>query len=176
MTTAATDQWKPPPVGAFRLVNRVVRPLLRSPLHPLLSRRLMLLSYTGRRSGRTFTIPVGYFPAGDGDLLATSTQPTWAVNLRDGRTVRLRIRGQWHEATPTVIEDPAAVADLLEQLGQRLGPAALASMRLGMPADRQPTPDELSTAASRIRAVTFALRSDSPRPESSTSDTSQPGT
>ncbi len=163
MTTAATDQWKPPPVGVFRLVNRVVRPLLRSPLHPLLSRRLMLLQYTGRRSGRTITIPVGYFPTGDGGVLATSTQPTWAVNLRDGRVVRLRVRGEWHEATPTVVEEPEPVADLLEQLGQRLGPATLASMRLGLPADRRPTRAELSVAASRIRAVTFTLRSEENR-------------
>jgi hypothetical protein len=36
-----------------------MRALLRSPLHGLLSGMLMLLSYTGRKSGRTYTIPIG---------------------------------------------------------------------------------------------------------------------
>ena len=35
-----------------------------SPLHWLASRRVALISYTGRRSGRRFTIPVGYEIAG----------------------------------------------------------------------------------------------------------------
>jgi hypothetical protein len=42
-----------------RIVNSHVRALLRSPLHPLLSGRLVLLRVTGRRSGRTFEVPVG---------------------------------------------------------------------------------------------------------------------
>ena len=42
-----------------RIVNPLVRALLRSPLHPLLSGRLLLLRVTGRRSGRTFEVPVG---------------------------------------------------------------------------------------------------------------------
>lgn len=43
-----------------RLVNPLVRTLLRSPLHFLLSRRLLLLQITGRRTGRVFEILVGY--------------------------------------------------------------------------------------------------------------------
>lgn len=43
-----------------RVVNPLVRAPFRSPLHPLLSRRLVLLRVTGRRSGRTFELPVGY--------------------------------------------------------------------------------------------------------------------
>src|SRR4051812_32430351 len=39
-----------------RVVNPIVRAVLRSRLHPLLSRRLVLLRVTGRRSGRTFEL------------------------------------------------------------------------------------------------------------------------
>ena len=42
------------------LVNPLVRALLRSPLHPLLSHRLVLLRVRGRRSGRTIELPVAY--------------------------------------------------------------------------------------------------------------------
>ena len=48
----------------FAILNRAANPLvgwlIRSPLHWLASRRLALIIYTGRRSGRPYTIPVGY--------------------------------------------------------------------------------------------------------------------
>jgi len=50
--------------SGFAILNRAINPLLRllirSPLHWLASRRLALITYTGRRSGRRYTIPVGY--------------------------------------------------------------------------------------------------------------------
>jgi len=48
------------PLWLLRL-NPLMRALLRSPLHGLLSGMLMLLSYTGRKSGKVYTIPIGYF-------------------------------------------------------------------------------------------------------------------
>ncbi|MET0510812.1 MAG: hypothetical protein ABW135_03910 [Thermoleophilaceae bacterium] len=41
-----------------------MRWLLLSRLHWLASRRLALITYTGRRSGRRYSIPVGYRMAG----------------------------------------------------------------------------------------------------------------
>jgi hypothetical protein len=69
------------------LVNPVVRALLRSPLHWLLSRRLVLLRVTGRRSGRTFELPVGYV-RDDAGILVTVGAPEhkqWWRNI-DGPT------------------------------------------------------------------------------------------
>jgi hypothetical protein len=43
-----------------RLVNPVVRLLLRSPLHRLLSGSLVILSYQGRKSGRWYSLPCMY--------------------------------------------------------------------------------------------------------------------
>jgi hypothetical protein len=45
--------------NALKTANKLVRPLLWSRLHPLLSRRLMLLDYTGARSGRRYTVAAG---------------------------------------------------------------------------------------------------------------------
>jgi hypothetical protein len=78
-------------------VNRVTRPLLRSPAHGLLSRRLLLITVTGRRSGRRFTIPVSYLER-DGRLLIQPSAPErklWWRNLRgEGAPVRVRLRGR----------------------------------------------------------------------------------
>src|SRR5437763_480835 len=48
--------------GPFLALNRTVNPMLRlllqSPVHRLVSGRFALITYTGRRSGRQYTIPV----------------------------------------------------------------------------------------------------------------------
>ena len=86
--------------GAFKLWNRsgnrAVAALLRSPLHPLVSRQLTLITVTGRRSGRQHTFPVGYSQS-DERLRIPVLWPQrklWWRNLRDGAPVSLRLRGQ----------------------------------------------------------------------------------
>jgi hypothetical protein len=78
-------------------LNRVTRPLLRSPAHGLLSKRLLLITVTGRRSGRVFTIPVSYLDRGDTILIEPSApeRKVWWRNLRGaGAPVTLRLRGR----------------------------------------------------------------------------------
>ncbi len=76
--------------------NQVVRLLLRSPLHPLASRHLALITVTGRRTQREHTLPVSYTQ--DGERLAIPVlwpeRKLWWRNLRDGAPVRLRLRGE----------------------------------------------------------------------------------
>ncbi|WP_327187301.1 nitroreductase/quinone reductase family protein [Streptomyces sp. NBC_01334] len=117
----------------------------------------MLLTYTGRKSGRRITIPVGYFDWEAGTVLATSSQNTWIPNLRTGPTVHLRIRGREYEAVPTVIEDRTAITELLAEFADRKTPRE--AKTLGLPGDRKPTPEELHEAGERGRFVLFRLRS-----------------
>ncbi|WP_410606597.1 nitroreductase/quinone reductase family protein [Amycolatopsis sp. lyj-109] len=156
MSQADTTGRKRPPVALVRAANRVVRPLLASRLHGVLSRFLMLLTYTGRKSGRRITIPVGYFDWEPGMVLAaTFAQSTWIPSLRTAPTVHLRIRGRECEAVPTVIEDRAAITELLAEFAERKSPRE--AKMLGLPGDREPTPEELSEAAGRSRFVLFRL-------------------
>jgi hypothetical protein len=75
--------------------NRIVRGLLRSPLHRLVSGRLALITVTGRRSGREFTFPVAYSQEGDRVTIGVEwpERKVWWRNLRDGAPVRMRLRG-----------------------------------------------------------------------------------
>ena len=78
-----------------RTVNPLVRGLLRSPFHRVLSGRLALITVTGRRSGRTYTIPVGYRRS-DGRVEIVAGWPErkrWWRNLRGGAPVRIRLAG-----------------------------------------------------------------------------------
>jgi hypothetical protein len=82
-----------------RVVNPVVRALLRSRLHFALSRRLVLLRIRGRRTGRTFELPVGYVQAG-GELVVTVAAPErkrWWRNIVDRTPVGVVLRGHAHE-------------------------------------------------------------------------------
>jgi hypothetical protein len=78
------------------VVDPVVRAVLRSPAHRLLSGGVLELRYTGRRSGRGYALPVVYATAGD-DLVVLVGQhesKTWWRNFGpDPRPVSIRLRG-----------------------------------------------------------------------------------
>ena len=59
----------------YRIANPTVGAILRSPLHGVMSGSLLLLTFTGRRSGRRITTPVGY--QREGDTLRLLTNARW---------------------------------------------------------------------------------------------------
>jgi deazaflavin-dependent oxidoreductase (nitroreductase family) len=66
--------------------------VLRSPLHGMLSNGMMLITVTGRRTGKTYTTPVGYYEEG-GDLwILTSRDRSWWRNLQSGADVKLLLK------------------------------------------------------------------------------------
>ena len=83
----------------FVLVNRAINPLvravLRSPAHGLLSGHLALLTVTGRRSGRTFTFPVGYHRDRERVTIGVGwpERKRWWHNLVGGGRVEIRLAG-----------------------------------------------------------------------------------
>ena len=96
------------------IVNPIVRAVLRSPLHKLLSSALVVLSYTGRRTGRRRSLPVMY--AQDGSRLivfaAHSERKRWWRNFgADGAPVDVRLRGRDYEGRGAVVTDPALLEE-----------------------------------------------------------------
>ncbi len=92
---------------AMRAQNPLVRGLLRSPAHGLLSARVLLISSTGRRSGRSFTLPVQYVREGD-EVVVTVGWPekkTWWRNFTgEPRPVTLRLAGRDVGGTARAVE------------------------------------------------------------------------
>jgi deazaflavin-dependent oxidoreductase (nitroreductase family) len=85
------------PFAVFnRTANPVVRAVLSSPLHPVLSHSLALITIAGRRSGRRYTFPVGYRQDGDRVLIDVGwpERKQWWRNLRDAGQVEMQIRGK----------------------------------------------------------------------------------
>lgn len=96
-----------------KLYNPIVAAILRSPLHAVMSKSVMLLSYRGRRSGRTFTTPISYVRDGEDLLAVASHDHAWWKNLRSGASVRVRLHGRELEGTGWAFEGEAGEAGLL---------------------------------------------------------------
>lgn len=84
------------PLRLLRLANPLVRAVLESRVHGVLSGRLVLVEYRGRRSGRTFRIPLRYAPTGDGGIASVAVRPErkqwWRAFAPEG-TATLTLRG-----------------------------------------------------------------------------------
>ena len=99
---------------AMRVVNVLMRRLLRLPFPTPLNRRLMLITFTGRKSGRTYRQPVSYVP--DGDTLLTPGGGRWTRNLRADQPIRIWLRGRQVRAVPELIQDVPEVGRLLQKM------------------------------------------------------------
>jgi hypothetical protein len=144
------------PLWLFKAINPIMKALLRSRLHRLLSGTLMLLTYTGRKTGVSYTIPIGYFVWDKDELMAFSSARWW-MNVRDGKPVTLLLQGQQAEAIPAVIHERAAVINTLEKFIERLGAPTARKLMLGLPADREPTQADLQAIPTGRAFVHFTI-------------------
>jgi deazaflavin-dependent oxidoreductase (nitroreductase family) len=91
------------------IVNRSMKFILRSPMHGIVSKTVLLITFTGRNSGKTYTTPVSYSQSDD--QVYIFTHANWWKNLRNGAPVRLRIRGRELQGlAEPVAEDKGAIA------------------------------------------------------------------
>lgn len=103
MTVAASPPRRRPSPRAMRQINRLPKAILRSPLHGLISKKILLLTFAGRISGQRYTTPVSYVRAGDTLLLGTESR--WYKNLRGGVPVGVRLQGRERSGVAEVIDD-----------------------------------------------------------------------
>jgi len=97
-----------------------MKALLRSPAHGLLSGAFMLITVTGRKTGRRYTTPVNYVR--DGDLLTVLSRRkrSWWRNVRGGAPVTLRLRGKDRGAFACVAAEGTRTGPAVRDYFQRL--------------------------------------------------------
>ena len=141
------------PEPLFVIINPAMRLLLRSPLHALVSRNLMLITYKGRRTGRTFTTPLRYVQEGATIRAYTNRDAKWWRNLKHEPGVTLRIGGRDVDCSASVIdENSATIRELLaDYLTRHPGDAVYHNVRLRR--NRTPAPEDLDRAASHAIVV-----------------------
>jgi deazaflavin-dependent oxidoreductase (nitroreductase family) len=98
------------------IVNHAMKFILRSPLHGIVDKTVVLITFTGRKSGKTYTTPVSYTQS-DGQVVVF-THASWWKNLRNDAPVTLHIRGRELQglAEPIVEDKHAIAAGLAEHL------------------------------------------------------------
>jgi hypothetical protein len=91
-----------------------MRLLLRLPFRTPLNAKLMLLSFRGRKTGRSYLQPVSYVP--DGDTLLTPAGGKWKLNLTEGVPIRVWLRGRKTWARPEFVRDAEEIDRLLRPM------------------------------------------------------------
>lgn len=109
-----------------QFANLIMKPLLASPLHFFASSRILLISVTGRKSGKVYTTPLEYMRDGDEVVVFTQKERLWWRNLKGGATVQLRLKGRSLKA----YAEPFTNDDmLLHELVRRMYPYMTDSQR-----------------------------------------------
>lgn len=130
-------------------LNKTMAWLLGSPLHGLMSKQLMLLTYTGRKSGKSYTIPVGYTRSGNDVLIFTHYVNGWWKNMRESVPVTLHIQGRDVSGTAqAVVEDKQEIIDELSAYITR-NPRLGRIFNVTVGPDKRPTSASVQEAAEK---------------------------
>ena len=82
------------PEPFFVVINRVMRLLLKSPLHGVMSGSVMVIYFTGRKTGRRRSTPVRYLCEGDSRVVCLTGRETgWWPNFLEPCDVELQLAG-----------------------------------------------------------------------------------
>ncbi|WP_445162085.1 hypothetical protein ACTXG5_01890 [Mycobacterium sp. Dal123C01] len=139
-----------PPSALLKLVNPILGFLLRTPLAGPARKQLMVLSFTGRKTGRPFTLPVSAHLI-DNDLYAL-TGAAWKQNFRGGAPAQVVYDGKSTAMRGELITDRAIVSDLFKRCADSYGVRRAQTMiGLKFRDQRIPTLEEFGEAVDRMK-------------------------
>jgi hypothetical protein len=127
----------------MRAVNVPMRAVLSLPFATPINANLMLVCYTGRKSGKAYRQPVSYVR--DGGVLLTPGGGRWTLSLAGGRPVQIRLRGHLETARPELVTGPAEVERLLGVIAEK-NPQATRFIPIPRRPDGRLDPDALGAA------------------------------
>lgn len=137
-----------PPAAVVRVLNRVLLFALPTPLGVPMRKAVLVLRFTGRRTGRRYDVPVTAH-RGDDSLMVLTSAP-WRVNFRGGRDVDVTYDGRTTPMRGVLVEYARTVAETylrqIEELGLR---QAQRQLGIKITVARVPTLDELVAAVER---------------------------
>jgi deazaflavin-dependent oxidoreductase (nitroreductase family) len=98
------------------LANPFVKLLARSPLHNLMDEKVVLITYTGRKSGKASTVPVNYLLVEKTLHIISLRNRNWWRNLKGGAPVEVLLKGKKQSAWAVLVEDQQKIAEELDLL------------------------------------------------------------
>ena len=145
-----------PPSALIRLVNPILGFLLRTPLAGPARKQLMVLSFTGRKTGRPYSIPLSAHLI-DNELYALTGAP-WKQNFRDGAPAQVVYDGKTTAMRGELIRDRAVVSDLFLRCAESYGvQRAQRMIGLKFRDQRMPTREEFAEAVDRLHLAAVRL-------------------
>jgi hypothetical protein len=145
-----------PPEAFLRVVNPILKLLLHTPFAGAARNQLMVVNFTGRKSGRHYSIPVSAHVIDD--ILYALTGSTWKNNFRDGAAAQVLHDGKTTTMRGELITDKAHVADLYARCAESYGvKRAERIMGIGFRDHQMPTHDQFVEAVDELglRAIRF---------------------
>lgn len=130
--------------------------LLRSPLHFFVSENMMILTYRGRKSGKTYSTPVSYLQEGQTLTTTSSRERTWWRNLRGGAEASVRLRGKEVRGESRAIENEGEIAQWMTGVLQKV-PRLARAYGIQVDPGGNPEPNSLQQAARRMVLVQTRL-------------------
>jgi len=138
-----------PPKVLLRFINPALKVLLHTPLAGPARHQLMVLDFTGHKSGRHYSIPLSAHLI-DGILYAM-TGATWKYNFRDGATATVVHDGKTTTMRGELLEDKSLVTNLYARCVESYGvKRAERVMGLGFRDHRMPTHNEFAEAIDQL--------------------------
>ena len=104
-------------MNLWRLINPFVVLILGSPLHFLASKNLIFITFQGRKSKKTYNIPVSYHREGNDLIALTLKQNLWWKNLKMLNTTQITLLGKKEDVELTIVdEDTQFIKEKMREL------------------------------------------------------------
>jgi hypothetical protein len=112
----------------FKLLNPLMKFLLNSPFHQGMSKRVMVISFTGRKTGKRYSTPVAYVLEGEHVIVVTYS--SWWKNFKEPAPVQMRIQGKNVSGTAVFVHDPVRIKQIVHTLMNSSGKEMMQRMGL----------------------------------------------
>lgn len=142
----------------YSVINPVVKLILSSPLHGLMSRNTVLLEFRGRKSGKTYTTPVSYRATNGRLHCFTDMTNKWWLNLQGGDDVGVTLRGRKMTGKPSVLADGSAQVHTALRALLVASPRDAAPAGVAFDADGRPVASDIVEASKGLVLISIELR------------------
>ena len=144
----------------YAALNPLVRGLLQSPLHGVASGSLCVISYRGRRSGRSFEVPLSFMQEGSLVRLLSSHNTRWWHNfLAEPIDIELNIARQIFRAQARALtQDSEEFRDGVRSFLMAV-PRDAKIYGIRLDGDRNPREEDIARAAGHVVLVEAHIQS-----------------
>jgi hypothetical protein len=141
----------------FKVLNPIVKMLLNSPLHFIMSGNIVLLKFTGRKSGRALSTPVSYRIVDGSIHCFTDKVNQWWRNLDNVESIELVLKGKVLTGKPTVVSnDSEAISKAFDDFLTAL-PRSASFSDVRLDKEKKPNQDDVERAAKELVFIEIKL-------------------